>query len=157
MTQSIKIMDVNTENDLVLYPNDTVLVEHGTKVIWSIETKKVYSFRIKKKKGSQGIFSRIDPPPVKHTTQGGGTVHKKSNVFTYYNYSIFWKAEKGGREIEFDPIIAVKPQPATDDPDSMSKLIVGAAVGLVAILAIQFLLKRREGNGWKRDAFKQDL
>lgn len=157
MEKKIKIVDVHPNGkDLILDPVE-VLVEHGNFVLWKIKTDKVYSFRIQNKT-ELDIFSTNEPPPREHKKEGGGRVDRISTEQTDYEYSIFWKAFEGQKEeIEYDPIIAVKPHTFLPDPTPIPKIVIGAVVGLVTALAIYFLLKKRKEHPWRDYSQNQDF
>ena len=144
--------DPSTEK-LVLHPSDTVWVEKGQKVNWSItDDSNVGSFRIKKKKGSKQIFTLLDHPPAHQTRRGGGRVDWLAKDNEVYDYSIFWKLDPNDekeKEKEFDPKLAVMPSLA---PSDMTMLIAGVAMTALGIIAMQFWFRsqRRKKAPLKR-------
>ncbi|NEU09756.1 hypothetical protein GZH53_15625 [Flavihumibacter sp. R14] len=89
---------------------DVVEVKRLHRVTWSIATDKVYSFRIEQKKDSEQIFFFFSKPSSKHTDDGTKAwVSVTAKKGADYNYSIWWRGQKDGKEFEYDPKISVKP------------------------------------------------
>jgi len=141
----------STSGKLTLNPSGTVGVEKGKRVIWKIEgdNTNVKSFFIKEKDSphSKDIFYGIDQPPKRHTREGGARVKHDAIDYSEYIYTIHW-IDEAGKDQEHDPIISVKPTPFDGHflPTPLPKVIIGIAVGLAAVLSLQFLLKKRKKN-----------
>lgn len=128
----IKIISGDTATEsLHLFPCDTVYVNQGDTVTWSItpEPTNVSSFRIKKKLHSGEIFSSAAPPPSSHTNRGRGRISNGAPSGRLYEYSIFWKSKGMKGEFEHDPKIAIN----THLHDDKSNLLITAAIALTAI------------------------
>lgn len=143
---------------ITLIPPGTVDVEDGDTVSWSIDAncKEVSSFRIKKKLLSQQIFSSLNHPPDNYGKTAEGLVSKRRDHVTLYTYSIKWK-DNTDKKHEHDPIIAVKPYPFIGDSDSISKVIIGAAVAIAAFLSVRFLLRRKKEKARENEGLHHDF
>ena len=142
MSYKISIVHADASTGkLTLEPNDTVYVDKGKRVVWSISETvlNVDSFKIDKKSRSEEIFTFLDRPPHNYTKKGGGTVGWFTRDRAEYEYSIDW-IDTDENKHTHDPKISVNP---SDDDDYM-KVFIGLAVALfAAMLTFGFVQRKR--------------
>lgn len=143
-TRVIRIMKGFSDGRLELSDNGHTRAKRADTIIWQIDRHSGVQriTRIEEKKSSDDIFEQGHPfQQGEHWT---GDIKSNVAIGDEYRYSIFWEKENGGgRELEHDPIISIRPSTISGP---VASLLIAIAVALLGIFVLNYLQQKKMLN-----------
>lgn len=143
-TRIIRILKGFSNGHLELSDRGHTRAKRSETIIWQVdphsEVRRI--IRIEKKKGFENIFE--PGHPSEHGNDWKGDIKSNVAIGSEYRYSIFWE-NNNGNELEFDPIISIRPSTVSGP---IASLLIAIAVALLGIFTIKYLQQKKILNSF---------